>query len=433
MPFLSLTYWEINMLLQLMIDKWATETKPSPARKKSFTGIIGYSTGSQENKPSNFTSLCQHINETSDTPETTVTPHYLYNLRPTLEGVTRDPDSIIQLDERYARLFFRYLGYEDFEAFRLEHYETVEYTGLYWSNTRQEIRPYEFSISIPPYREEMLYPRRVFATSSKFHDNEITLSGEIRHFKNCWIAHVTNGEYYLDLSVYTRTIIADPQKLLAFNQLFGTLSTISNSGHLISAETVLIRNGLAQDTRLVIEQYLNVRRNYFGIYITEEDQRSVEALKTGEIPINAIQHLTRTFRILAQGTRGYAQARFTIKNDYTAEISVPDVEKGQPLPCRLLVDNVDRGTLLVYSYLRRQANRIYTATAIEFVHGLKESQILQGAYFVVAQQYAPVAGFKFAIMRDNTPFAIERYSNEAARGWTDGDPRKKLLEKLQSS
>jgi len=183
----------------------------------------------------------------------------------------------------------------------------------------------------------------------------------------------------------------------------------------------------------VIEQYLNVRRNYFGIYITEEDQRSVEALKTGEIPINAIQHLTRTFRILAQGTRGYAQARFTIKNDYTAEISVPDVEKGQPLPCRLLVDNVDRGTLLVYSYLRRQANRIYTATAIEFVHGLKESQILQGAYFVVAQQYAPVAGFKFAIMRDNTPFAIERYSNEAARGWTDGDPRKKLLEKLQSS
>lgn len=433
MPSIYLTHWEFDLIFCQLYEKWKKATKKNFSKKEDWRRVIGYP-ASQEIK--GYKTLCDLINEDlniKDVLKKGVGPGYFYpRLHKIYEG--ENPDAEMELEERYQKLFFGYLGFDHYDTFVKARYQTHQYTGKYYSATKQKICSFDLSLIIPPQVEEAAFPHRAWVHSHGFHDNipKTILKGPIEHYNESWLAFLKSGLHYLQLSIYTRSIIPDIDQVAAFNQLFGAISTISKSGHLIHVECVLAKKRTGNAAKLGIDRYLQLRRHYFGSYITEEDQGTMEGVKTGDISIGEIERLAgRSFRILAQSPNGeLIQSKFRIKKDYSASIRVPKVEKQRELRCSIFVDNISKGSLLVYSYLR-DIKKIYTVTAIKYVsNNKKKGLIMQGAYIMVADRYGEPVSFNFVLIEDASKFEIKTYTHAEAEKWQDGDIRKKLLTAL---
>ena len=433
----TITHWEFNLLFTLMFDKWK-QSFPNQVFLKvdDWIEIIGYPTKAQKRTRTNAgkpPNLCTHINETLSLEVDPVTPGHMYKCMRRIRN-DKTPYEFIELSEIYNNVFFNYLGYNDYEAFRRGRYTITGYTGMYYSQTKGKICSFEFAIVIPRHVEGMIFPPTAWAVSSGFHDNITTqLIGEIQFYNKCWIAILKHKDYYMHLSIYTRVELSGLASVTQFNQLFGAVSAISSSGHLINVECVLAKKEHDAATELQIRRYLNVRRNYFGIYITEEDQFSMEGIKTADTTISDIDHLAgRTFRIMARGPYNlYIQSKFRIEEDYSAVISVPKVEHGKELQCRLFIDHIIHGRLLIFSYLRDQRFKIYTATAVEYVPKLEKDTILHGTYFTVNEKYmVNIDSYDFVLKQDNEPFDIALYKESDMKSWDEKNIRRQLMNEL---
>lgn len=434
MSSICLTHWEFELLFCQLYKKWKAETGKELNKKEDWRTIIG-----KPERKRNFKILSEQIGiklgiSAAVMKSRKLGPGYFYNrLIKIYEG--ENPDTEITLKEEDVLTLIEYLGCKTYKSYREKHFKINDYTGMYYSQTYHEVRTFELSIVVPRWEEELFFPARAWVESRGFHDNipDSVLRGPLEPYKECWLSLLKHGTYYLQLSIYMRAEINDIEQVTGVNQLFGTIATISKRHHLINVECVLAKKSVPAAAQQGIERYLYLRRNYFGVYTTDEDQASIAGVETGGVSIRDIGWLAgKTFRILAQGPNGlFMQSRFHIQKNYTAWIKVPKVEHGRSLACELFVDKLPANPLLVYSYLDEKRKVIYTVTTIKFEPKYKKGQVLRGAYFIMASSYNDLAGYNFVLVEDASKFGLELYSEEATKKWSGQDIRKKLLDELK--
>jgi hypothetical protein len=438
MALISLTYWEFDLLFWKMATNWKKDTNPPEAWSNSIVKMTGYPTTGKEKSqppPEGFINLCGHINLSKDVKRRGFIPSTYFYPRMLKISKSGDPDAPLELEEVHLNLFLDYLSYTSLDDFRQATSRSTEYTGYYFSQTLLKVTNFKLWITARSHIERMHFSRRQSVTVEDFYDNihdDVKLKGDLRRLHKCWTAQLENGENFMQLSIFMGKAETDLERVFQFDQLFGTIATISKEDHLINVECVFAKTTVSAEANLTIERYLNVRRNYFSIEATVRDQQSMEALMTGDVPLGDLEPLAhKTFRIIAQGPHGYyMQSRFRINDDYSAVIAVPVVEQGRELHCRLLIDNINKGTLLVYSYIRHQNSRIYTVAAIESLNKEK-GPILEGSYFIVNNQYGKLAGYRFVLMEDKSSFALTYFKSQEMTNWDRGDVRHEMMEKLR--
>jgi hypothetical protein len=368
------------------------------------------------------------------------------------------PYQKVKLKQDTRNILFLFLGCKDLNEFKAKYLRTVSYSGKYFSQSKGKICEFTLELKIPPLFPNAISLMVIEAEVTGFHDGKFgfKLNGDLVPADRSWIGTLRAHDEetglelkeFLQLSIYTRQDIADPAKLTAFNQLFGSVQTISINGHLISVECVLLRDHAGSDLRapMEIDRYLHIRRNYFGIYIDNNDCESLHALRIAETQLSSIRHYSnKTYRIVAQLANGsYNQARFTIGEDYTARIVLPRSpnqpnatnspnDETEELRCWISLDNVQASRLMVYSYAYNQRYRMHTATAIEFHHRFDaQHAVLRGTYCVVDSAADSGLSYnQFVMLVDDSPFEVKKWVSADAHLWKTDAVRDRCIALLK--
>ncbi len=224
---------------------------------------------------------------------------YLYDKR---NRVRETRDQEVKLNAPYDRIFFLYLGHQDYESFKASIEQDVTYyTGYYYSYLKHQINEYRLKID---YTQSPDYPgvphQKFTAEEEGYHDN---LSEPIYE----GYGYVQKGK--LQLVLFRGTDAAEEDRLrILFESgdnpsentaMRGAVLAVSSyTGRPISsAETVVVKengNTIYPEDRLRIKRYLLLHRNNFRV---NAKTLNLQIMEAKGISVDILRHFVGVWRV----------------------------------------------------------------------------------------------------------------------------------------
>ena len=423
--------WEFEYVYQKMVEKLKEEYEANGQSHQwsdNFTDIIGYPLNENRKGLPNLTrSIAQH-------PKVV---HYLNSLQ---KNIAKDKRTISGakiyeyarkikdgkweegLKGIYSKVFFLYLGYEDYEHFQKGTHQQGEFKGYYYSLNRRRIDDFDLEITV--------INDKATAKLNGFHDfDRITpLVGNMLQFNQCWLARLASADFIVELKLHISDLGRSPERLLEVNQLFGLISGVGSEQNLLSAECIFVRKG-HEHNLTDLKRYLNLRRNHYKISINQNNLLFDEHLIFDALKIDKLEHFAgKTFRLLTLSPDGSIfQSKFKIDADYSSEFWIPET-KG-PFSCRLSPDNFDNGTLIMTVYTWK--NTIYSMVAIDLRPIGKQDKTYKGAFCVAEEGKGSYPFGNRLIMQEETePFDVIKVQKSERAHMFNTPKLQKLVEEL---
>lgn len=430
---------------------------------KKTEAYFGFGRQGKEQEGTLFDEMCRHpavkqyLQSRRLTPDD-FSPKYLYNLSLEVDK-WRDPDSVIEMERKYADMFVRFLETPEAETVRFNCFEdfvrshesvceedrplqlqllesqpgevvpelATHYTGYYLASGA-DTRSFELAIDfINRDGEECPAQLWGFRQGGGNTGSQELFTGRCRLHPSCLSLVLVGEEASAPLTFIIQTDNVPTRKLPVLMSCFHGLTI---QGCPFSAEALLVKTKEwgkdlpAPGEEANVEVYLRLQRHYFQLPLRANPP--LDQLEARGIFTKTLLAMQNTYRIWNRSERGVVQSRLVITPEFNMYLETPAEGKtDEKIGAPLYVSQI-RGNYLCFATQAGREGYPITYGILE-LSPLTEGSVYGGVFCSGGGGWGAVAG-RFVGRVEKAPFEVRKFSSEALRTYLQTHPELAALE-----